>query len=213
MLFRGGKGGILRKCCVMRGFLGFTGYHRRFVRWYGTITRPFTDMLKKDNFVWTDKAKESFQQLKTGLMTALVLALLDFNKTFIVEVGASRENNAFFVVVDQLSKVAHLMTLTHPYTVCIVAQAFMDTVFILHGIPKSIVSDRDPIFLNTPKLWPKWIPLVEWWYNTTFHTTINATPYEIVCGQPPSASLPYLPGESNVELLNRSLTKREEILK
>nr|KYP72099.1 Retrotransposable element Tf2 [Cajanus cajan] len=66
---------------------------------------------------------------------------------------------------------------------------------------------------ENPQQWVKWIPLAEWWYNTTYHTAINATPYEIVYGQPPPASLPYLPGESTVELLDRSLTKREEMLK
>nr|KYP41337.1 Transposon Ty3-I Gag-Pol polyprotein [Cajanus cajan] len=90
-----------------------SGHYERFVRWYGTIARPLTDMLKKDNFVWTNKTKESFQQLKTGLMTALVLALPDFNKTFMVEVDASgygigavkgKEN----VVADALSRIEHI---------------------------------------------------------------------------------------------------------
>ncbi|CAL0299324.1 unnamed protein product [Lupinus luteus] len=66
---------------------------------------------------------------------------------------------------------------------------------------------------DTPQQWLKWLSLAEWWYNTTFHTSIKATPYEIVYGQPPSVYLPYLPGESKVELVDRSLHKRDEMLK
>ncbi|CAL0310857.1 unnamed protein product [Lupinus luteus] len=66
---------------------------------------------------------------------------------------------------------------------------------------------------DSPQQWASWLPLAEWWYNTTFHTAIQATPYEIVYGQPPPAYLPYLLGESKVQLVDRSLAKREEMLK
>lgn len=33
---------------------------------------------------------------------------------------------------------------------------------------------------ETPKEWSKWLPSAEWWYNTTFHTATELTPYEIV---------------------------------
>ncbi|CAL0299520.1 unnamed protein product [Lupinus luteus] len=66
---------------------------------------------------------------------------------------------------------------------------------------------------DAPQHWLRWLPLAEWWYNTTFHTSINSTPYEIVYGQPPPAYLPYLPGESKIELVDRSLSKRDAMLK
>ena len=54
-------------------------------------------------------------------------------------------------VVDRFSKMAHFIALGHPYTALSVAQAFFDNVVKLHGLPCSIVSDRDPVFTST--LW------------------------------------------------------------
>lgn len=65
---------------------------------------------------------------------------------------------------------------------------------------------------DAPHTWSKWLPLAEWWYNTTFHSAIKSTPYEIVYGQPPPTHLPYLPGESSSVALDRSLQKREELI-
>jgi len=34
--------------------------------------------------------------------------------------------------------------------------------------------------VESPHKWVKWLTIAEWWYNTTYHTTIKATPYEIM---------------------------------
>ena len=59
----------------------------------------------------------------------------------------------------------------------------------------------------------KWLPLAEWWYNTNHHISIQCSPYEVMFGQPPPIYLPYLSSESKVEVIDRSLQKREEALK
>jgi hypothetical protein len=46
--------------------------------------------------------------------------------------------------------------------------------------------------------WAKWLPLAEWWYNTTYHIATCMTPFEAVYGQKPPSILSYLPGTSKV---------------
>ena len=52
------------------------------------------------------------------------------------------------VVVDRLSKYHHFCALRPPYTTSSIAQNFMDKIFLLHGIPSSIVLDRDATFTS-----------------------------------------------------------------
>jgi hypothetical protein len=72
----------------------------------------------------------------------------DISMDFIVGLPKSGNKSVIIVVVDRLSKYAHLCSLQHPFTTSIVAQIFMDQVFKLQGMPHSIVSDRDPNFTN-----------------------------------------------------------------
>lgn len=181
---------------------------------------------------------------------------IDISMDFIDGLPLSFGKSVILVVVDRLSKAAHFMALAHPYSAASVAQTFLDNVYKLHGFPRSIVSDRDSVFLSDfwqelfklqgcslnmstayypqsdgqtevvnrcletylrcmtsdkPYMWSKWLFLAEYWYNTNYHSAINITPYEAVYDQPPPIHLPYLAGETKVQVVAKCLEEREKM--
>lgn len=72
----------------------------------------------------------------------------DIFLNFIIGLPRSQGNDAILVVVDRFTKYAHFLGLWHPYTAKMVAKLFAKEIIRLHGMPKSIASDWDPIFLG-----------------------------------------------------------------
>ena len=70
---------------------------------------------------------------------------------FVEGLPKSQMKTMVFVVVDRLTKYAYFIPLFHPYTTAKVVNIYMQFVFKLHGMPLSIVSDKDLIF--TSKFW------------------------------------------------------------
>ena len=59
-----------------------------------------------------------------------------------------RCHDATMVNIERLTKVAHFSPIRSSYTVASVANVFMHEIVRLHGIPRKIISDRDPVFTS-----------------------------------------------------------------
>ncbi|XP_031129124.1 uncharacterized protein LOC116030899 [Ipomoea triloba] len=73
----------------LRGFLGLAGFYRRFIKGYGVLAAPLTNLLCKNAFDWSQEAAQAFEELKRALTTTPLLSLLDVSLPFVVECDAS----------------------------------------------------------------------------------------------------------------------------
>jgi transposase InsO family protein len=139
-----------------------------------------------------------------------------------------RGNNTIWVIVDRLTKSAHFIPMNESISMHDMAELFTKNVIKLHGVPKSIVSDRDSRFtsrfwqtfnksmgtrldlstayhpqtdgqsertiqtledmlracaLEFGGSWESHLPLMEFSYNNSYHTSIGVAPFEALYGR------------------------------
>ena len=76
----------------VRSFLGLSGYYRRFIKNYATISAPLTKLRTKTcttQFNWTADCENAFTLLKTSLCKSPVLVHLKFGREFLLQTEAS----------------------------------------------------------------------------------------------------------------------------
>jgi hypothetical protein len=181
----------------------------------------------------------------------------DISMDFIEALPKVHGKSVILTVVDRFSKFAHFIPLSHPYTASSVGKAFFSEVVRLHGLPESIVSDRDPVFTgkvwkelfiksgvslkmstafhpqtdgqseavnktismylrcitgDRPRTWLDWLPWAEYCYNTSYHSALKTTPFQVVYGRPPPPVPPYQVGSAATETVDTMLADRSEFL-
>ena len=73
---------------------------------------------------------------------------------FVVWLSRTRAGfDAIWVIVDRLTKLAHFLHVRTKFSLDRLAELYINEIVRLHGVPVSIVSDRDPRF--TSQFWPK----------------------------------------------------------
>ncbi|KAE8698903.1 hypothetical protein F3Y22_tig00110597pilonHSYRG01056 [Hibiscus syriacus] len=181
----------------------------------------------------------------------------DITLDFIEGLPNSYGKDTILVVVDRLSKFSHFIPLTHPFMAKVVTEKFIEGVVKLHGMPRSIISDRNPIFISNfwqeffklsdsklmlssayhpqtdgqtevvnrcveqylccfvhqwSRKWSNYLAWVEYWFNTTYHTSTKMTPYQALYGRL-SLLLPAYPeGLSPVHEVDQTFMHRDELL-
>jgi hypothetical protein len=82
---------------------------------------------------------------------------------------SNKQHDSIMVVVDKLTKVAQFIPLNNTHKACNVVDIYIRQVAHFHGIPKTIVFDRDPKFTSN-----FWRGLFKGFrtnlkFNTTYH--------------------------------------------
>ena len=74
----------------VRRFLGLASYYRRFIPQFAKRAQPLYQLTcKSATFSWTEACHTAFEDLKTRLTEAPVLAYPSFDRDFILETDAS----------------------------------------------------------------------------------------------------------------------------
>ena len=157
---------------------GHPGFERTLRRVAGSVYWP--NMRKEvrrfvEACVVCQTSKYSTQK-PAGLLQPLPIPTQvweDVSMDFITGLPQSRGYTSIMVVVDRLSKYAHFAALPTRFDALRVAQLFVNTVVRHHGFPKTLVSDRDSVFLN--ETWEELMRLsgTKLNFSTAYHPQSN----------------------------------------
>ena len=87
----------------IRSFLGHVGFYWRFIRDFSKISRPLCRLLEKyANFDFNESCRSAFEEIKSRLVTAPIMATLDWNKEF--EIMCDVSDYAMRVVLGKKTK-------------------------------------------------------------------------------------------------------------
>ncbi|ESK83996.1 hypothetical protein Moror_11546, partial [Moniliophthora roreri MCA 2997] len=78
---------------------------------------------------------------------------------FITKLPISQTHDSIWVVCDRFTRAAHFIPCNESITASQLAWTFLDRIFRLHGLPTSIVSDRDKLFIS--KFWQELMSLLQ----------------------------------------------------
>ncbi|GKB89202.1 putative reverse transcriptase domain-containing protein [Tanacetum coccineum] len=125
---------------------------------------------------------KKLEQRANGIgRTSLWISLTKLPKT-------STGQDTIWVIVDRLMKSAHFLPMKETDSMEKLTRQYLKEVVSRHGVLVSIISDRDKDMLRAcvmdfGKGWDRHLPLVEFSYNNSYHTSIKAAPFEAFYGR------------------------------
>ncbi|GJR05168.1 putative reverse transcriptase domain-containing protein [Tanacetum coccineum] len=197
----------------------------------GMILAAQSEAFKKENvpLVGSEMGSHALKDLYIRLRYLSKNGIKNITMDFITKLPRTRSgHDAIWVVVDRLTKSAHFLAIREDYSTEKLARLYTDEIVARHGVPVSIISDRDARF--TSRLWQtfqkalgtrldmstayhpqtdgqsertiqtledmlracvidfggSWdvhLPLAEFSYNNSYHTSIRCAPFEALYGR------------------------------
>nr|GEU99527.1 putative Gag-Pol protein [Tanacetum cinerariifolium] len=109
--------------------------------------------------------------------------------------------DSIWVIVDRLTKSIYFLPMKKTHNIKKLAQQYLKEIIYRHGVPVSIISDRDKMdgqskrtiqtlkdmlracVIDFGNSWDQHLPLVEFSYNNSYHASIKAAPFEALYGR------------------------------
>ncbi|KAA8547210.1 hypothetical protein F0562_003634 [Nyssa sinensis] len=210
--FQNGKMFLIPNCTLIHLILtdnhsspigGHFGFHKTLHRISQSFIWPKMQQAVKD-FLKTCEVCQKYKadcMKPAGLLQPLPIptqSWIDVSMDFIEGFPMANGHSVIMVVVDRLTKYAHFVLMKHPFSAASVARAFVTNVVRLHGVPASIVSDRDKVFTTTTPL------------STQQQRSLPLRPST---GKLPPSLLTYFPGTARVQAVDEYLQDRDRILR
>ncbi|KAK5843113.1 hypothetical protein PVK06_005549 [Gossypium arboreum] len=122
--------------------------------WWPGMKRDISDFVSKCLICQQVKAEH---QVPSGLLQPIMIPEWKWDRVTMDFVSglplSSSKKDAIWVVVDRLTKSAYFIPVHTDYSLDKLAEMYVSQIVRLHGVPISIVSDRDPRF--TSRFWLK----------------------------------------------------------
>ncbi|GJS28218.1 putative reverse transcriptase domain-containing protein [Tanacetum coccineum] len=139
------------------------------------------------------KVKAEYQK-PSGLLVQPVIPIWKWENItmdFVTKLPkTSSGQDTIWVIVDRLTKSAHLLPMKETYSMEKLTRQYLKEVVSRHDVPISIIFYRDSKFtsyfwksLNEALGWDRHLPLVEFSYNNNYHTSIKAASFEALYGR------------------------------
>lgn len=184
--------------------------------------------------IWTDISMDFVEGLPNSFGNSVIMVVVDrLTKAahFIALAHPYTASDVAQAFLDNIYKLHGLATTIISDRDPIFTSAFWKALFQLQGTELCLSSSYHPqtdgqtevinrclenylrcMTGDRPKHWAKWLPLAEWWYNTTYHASTGITPYEALYGQPPPSWKHYIPGTSTIDAVDTTLQDRQTMM-
>ncbi|GJY43103.1 RNA-directed DNA polymerase [Tanacetum coccineum] len=226
----------LREAIVLEGHAGGLAGH---------FGRDKTLALLREQFYWPKMERDVNRLLErcrtchiakthssnAGLYTPLSVPVApweDVSLDFVLGLPRTqRAKDSVMVVVDRFSKMAHFVPCSKTFDASQVARLYFAKIMKLHGVPKTLTSDRDVKFTevvnrslgnllrsligDNAKQWDLILPQAEFAYNRSVNRTTGKSPFKVVYGRNPITPLDLVPVPEVGQFSKEGVDQSEQI--